>query len=102
MNAKQFNTKKLSLYKKYGAIKTDFSHEVVMNTQFGKMYISAEYSPRISLANIHSKLDGNTHSFKGATGYDINTYNGKFNVYNECPEYILNELDEFLNNLQTL
>lgn len=102
MTVKQFNSKKIALYKKYGAIKTDFTHEVFVNTKFGKMYISAEYVPRIKIANIHSKLDGDTQSFKDVTGYDINTYNGKFNSYNESPEYILNELDEFLNTLNIL
>lgn len=100
MTAKQFNSKKLALYKKYGAIKTDFSYEVFINTNFGKMYISCEYVPRIKLANIHSKLEGDAQSFKDVIGYDINIYNGKFNTYNEFPEYILTELDEFLNNLK--
>jgi len=99
MTAKQFNSKKVALYKKYGAIKTDFSHEVFINTDFGKMYVSAEYTPRIKVAHIHSKLDGDAQGFKDATGYEINTYNGKFNTYSDCSEYILNELDEFLNNL---
>ena len=99
MTTKQFNSKKVALYKKYGVIKTDFSHEVFINTNFGKIYVRAEYIPRIKIASIKSKLDGDAQSFKDVTGYNINTYNGKLNFYNECPEYILNELDEFLNNL---
>ena len=99
MTAKHFDSKKVALYKKYGVTKTDFSHEVFADTNFGKMYVSAQYIPRIKLGSIHSRLDGDAQGFKEATGYDINTYNGKFNTYSECPEYILNELDEFLNYL---
>lgn len=102
MTAKQFNSKKTALYNKHNAIKTDFTHEVFVNTKFGKMYISAEYVPRIKIASIHSKLDGDALSFKDVTGYGINTYNGKFNSYDERPEYILNQLDEYLSNLNTL
>lgn len=99
MTAKQFNSKKLALYKNYGAIKTDFSHEVFINTNFGKMYISCEYVPRIKLANIHSKLDGDTQRFKDVTGYNINTYNGKLNFYFDNPDVALSELEEYLTNL---
>ena len=100
MNAKEFNKYKTALYKKYGAELTDFSHEVKVLTPFGTLYISAEWTPKIKVANIHSRLEGNANEFKEVTGYNINTYNGKCNFYSEDPEYILDTLDEYLNNIK--
>ena len=99
MNAKEFNKYKTALYKKYGAELTDFSHEVKVLTPFGTLYISAEWSPRIKVANIHSRLEGNANEFKEVTGYDINTYNGKCNFYYSSPLDCLDELEEYLSNM---
>ena len=33
-------------------------------------------------------------------GYAINTYNGKCNFYSADPQYILDTLDEYLNNIK--
>jgi hypothetical protein len=102
MNAKEFNKIKTALYKKYGAELTDFSHEVKVLTPFGTLYVSAEWTPRIKVANIHSKLKGDAKQFKEVTGYDITTYNGKCNFYSADPEWILDTLDEYLDNMQYL
>jgi hypothetical protein len=99
MTAKQFNKEKEAIYLKYGAKKND-RYEVTIENSFGTMFISAENSPRIKVASIHSKLDGDTQKFKDVTGYDINTYNGKCNFYSSDPEYILDTLDKYLNNLK--
>ena len=102
MTAKEFNKLKTALYKKYRAELTEFSHEVKVLTPSGTLYIFAEWSPKIKVANIHSRLDGNTQEFKDVTGYDINTYNGKCNFYSSNPEYILDTLEEYLGNMQYL
>ena len=96
MNAKEFNKYKTALYKKYGAELTDLSHEVKVLTPFGTLYISAEWTPRIKVANIHSRLEGNSLQFKEVTGYNINTYNGKCNFYSSNPEWILDTLEDYL------
>ena len=99
MNAKEFNKYKTALYKKYGAELTDFSHEVKVLTPFGTLYISSEWSPRIKVANIHSRLEGNANEFKEVTGYNISTYNGKCNFYYSSPLDCLDELEEYLSNM---
>ena len=99
MNAKEFNKYKTTLYKKYGAELTDFSHEVKVLTPFGVVYISAEWSPKIKVANIHSRLEGNSLQFKEVTGYNINTYNGKCNFYFSSPLDCLDELEKYLFNI---
>ena len=99
MNAKEFNKHKTALYKKYGAVKSETSHEVKVLTPFGTLYISAEWSPQIKVANIHSRLEGNTLEFKEVTGYNINTYNGKCNFYFSSPLDCLDELEEYLSNM---
>lgn len=105
MTQKQFNTKKEKLYNNFGALETQESHEVYIDTKYGRMYISADYTPRIKVASLHSKLNTNDVSlenFKTETGYDINTYNGKCNFYSEDPDWILDTLEEYLDNLKYL
>ena len=99
MNAKEFNKYKTALYKKYGAVKSETSHEVKLLTPFGVLYILAEWTPKIKVANIHSRLEGNANEFKEVTGYDINTYNGKCNFYYSSPLDCLDKLEEYLSNM---
>ena len=99
MNAKEFNKYKTALYKKYEAVKSETSHEVKVLTPFGTLYISAEWTPKIKVANIHSKLEGNVNKFVEVTGYNINTYNGKCNFYYSSPLDCLDELEEYLSNM---
>lgn len=101
MNAKEFNTKKEAIYKKWNASKTDLTHEVFINTKFGKVYISAEYVPRITTANIHSKVIGDISGFKNDFGYHTSA-TGKLNSYSSDPEWILDTLDEYLDNLNEI
>ena len=100
MTAKQFDKQKEIIYSKYGVEKSNRSHEVVLESSFGKLYISSEHSPRIKVASLHSRLEGDAHKFKDVLGYDINTYNGKCNFYSDDLQYILDTLDEYLNNIK--
>lgn len=102
MTAKQFNKEKENLYKRHNAVKTDLSHEVMIETKFGIMYISSEWIPRIKVGNIHSRLEGQMTSFRDVTGYSMNVYNGKLNFYFDNALNTLEELDEYLDNLNTL
>ena len=61
--SKEFNKYKTALYKKYGAVKSETSHEVKVLTHFGVLYISSEWSPQIKVANIHSRLEGDINKF---------------------------------------
>ena len=99
MNAKEFNKYKTALYSKYGAELTDFSHEVKVLTPFGTLYISSEWTPKIKVANIHSRLEGDVNKFVEVTGYNVNTYNGKCNFYYSSPLDCLDELEEYLSNM---
>ena len=96
MNAKEFNKYKTALYKKYGAELTDFSHEVKVLTPFGTLYISAEWTPKIKVANIHSRLEGDINKFIEVTGFELNKYNNKYNFYFNDPSDCLDELDKYL------
>lgn len=96
MDAKEFNKYKTALYKKYGAVKSEVSHEVKVLTPFGVLYISAEWSPCIKVANIHSRLEGEKEKFKTAISSQMNTYNGKCNFYFSNPLDCLDELENYL------
>ena len=96
MNAKEFNKYKTALYKKYGAELKDLSHEVKVLTPFGVLYISAEWSPKIKVANIHSRLEGDKEKFKTEISNQMNTYNGKCNFYFNNPLDCLDELENYL------
>ena len=102
MTAKDFNKKKTDLYKKYGLSKTDKRYEVQIKTPFGILYIKSEYTPRIKIASIYSRLEGNAKEFKEVTGYDIDICNGKCNFYSYNAEYILDTLEEYIDNMQYL
>lgn len=98
MNAKEFDKYKTALYKKYGAVKSEISHEAKINTPFGTLYISAGWKPRIKVASIHSRLEGDKEKFKTEISSQINTYNGKCNFYFNSPLDCLDELEEYLSN----
>ena len=99
MNAKEFNKYKTALYKNYGAVKSETSHEVKVLTPFGTLYIPAEWTPKIKVAKLQRRLEGNANEFKEVTGYNINTYNGKCNFYYSSPLDCLDELEEYLSNM---
>ena len=96
MNAKEFNKYKTALYKKYGAVKSETSHEVKLLTPFGVLYILAEWTPKIKVANIHSRFEGDINKFIEATGFCLNKYNNKYNFYFNNPLDCLDELENYL------
>lgn len=103
MTAKQFDQKIKSICKNYGF--TIENKRVNIKTDFGGLYIHVEYIPKIKVASLHSGImpgdDGQSDKQKAADffGYPYNKYNGKYNRYSEDPEYIINEFDEYLNNI---
>lgn len=104
MNAKQFQAKVKSLYKKHNLIEdktSDKRHE--LQTVFGTFYFYSEWTPRIKVASIHSGLFPATkeqkEQFKELSGYRMNTHNGKCNFYSADYEWILDTLEEYLDNI---
>ena len=96
MNAKEFNKYKTVLYNKYGAVKNEPIYEVKVLTSFGTLYISAEWSPKIKVANIHSRFEGDINKFIEVTGFGLNKYNNKYNFYFNNPLDCLDELEKYL------
>jgi hypothetical protein len=106
MDLKGFNNNKEELYKEFNE-STLLAYEVYVNTKFGEMHIRAEYMPKVQIAAIYSRLvylgsKDILKAFKSETGYNIDLYNGKYNVESKDPEYIINELEEYLSNLNHL
>lgn len=104
MNAKQFQVKVTDLYKKYNLVKDEKrDNRHTLQTVFGTFYFSCEWIPRIKVANIHSGLFPATkeqrQKFKNLSGYDMNVHNGKCNFYSSDCEWILDTLEEYLDNI---
>lgn len=104
MNAKQFQAKVKTLYKKYNLNKDEKrDNRYTLQTVFGTFYFSCEWIPRIKVASIHSGLSPATkeerQKFKDLSGYDMNVHNGKCNFYSSDYDWILDTLDEYLDNI---
>lgn len=104
MNAKQFQAKVTDLYKKHNLNKDEKrENRYTLQTVFGTFYFNCEWIPRIKVANIHSGLFPATKEgrqrFKDLSGYDMDVHNGKCNFYSSDYEWILDTLDEYLDNI---
>lgn len=104
MNAKEYNKVVKDLANKYNLQKELNRAGYIIPTKFGNVRLNSEYMPKIKLAVIHSKLiDGDIKAFKEETGYNsMNNYSGKLNVYFNNPADCLDELQEYIENLQYL
>lgn len=75
----------------------------VGDTPFGKMQVISSPSPRIKLYSIYFRFLEDfdiSFFFRYFSKYEvINKHTKKWNLHNGNVEYILNELDERLNNL---
>ena len=95
MNAKQFNDKIKALYTSYG-VGFDDNLRAEIKTPFGVVYLSAEWSPRIKVANIHSRIIGDIDGIRKETFYGFNPLNGKFNRYYSDPSECIVDFDEYI------
>ncbi len=104
MNAKEYNKAVKNLADKYNLQKELNGTGYIIPTKFGDVRLSSEYVPRLKLANIHSMLlSENIKAFKEETGYnEMNNYSGKLNTYFNDPADCLDELQEYIENLQYL
>ena len=109
MNASEFRKKAEHIFNKYNVKNSrilDSQRAEKINTYFGDLNISVEWSPRIKLASIHSNYKGNCTTDYQQKQIEINTITGynfgqtlKCNFYYDTPEDCLNELEEYLNNM---
>lgn len=105
MNAKQFNQRFKGIISEYEHTKS--GEHYIIETVFGKLRIKPDPTPRIKLYSIFmmftEKEKFNQQKFDDtvATG-DFNTHSLKWNILHTDPEYVLNEIEERLENLNYL
>lgn len=106
MTTKEFNKRVAAICLKYDfKFKPEYDDQIryVGSSPFGQLQIISSPSPRIKFYTVFMKF---LESFDLADFYEhfskneaINPYSKKWNLHNNSPEYVLNELDERLNNL---
>ena len=100
MRKDKFNKQVKNIFQKYGVIDNQ------IDTPFGLMYVRAEKENHHKLYSVFMKFE---NEFDIELFYslfsrheNINRFSKKWNLHNENPEYVLDTLDERLNNLQYL
>ena len=110
MTSKKFNKKAQEICKKFNCkiLKNDLENSYEINTIFGKLYLRYDPSPRIKVYSVFMRFTESKkfdlkkfHSFF-SKHENINTFSFKWNLHNSNPEYILDELEERLDNLHWL
>ena len=100
MTQKEFNGRVKELYAAYGLTPTaDTPNAVNIQTPYGPVRVRAEHNGRLKTSAIYSRIDGDIKGFVKETGYEANLFTGKLNSYSTDPDFILNELEEYINNL---
>ena len=105
MTAKEFEKKTKEIISLYPDVKvSDSSYQYKLDTIMGEWHFSLEYSPRIKVANAHTKFSEgfNLELFNKHIGEKVNRFSYKWNHYSQDPGYILDWIDETLNNFQYL
>jgi len=107
MTAKEFNKELKSIVSKFDGVKKSDRYMYEVDTILGAWSFSAEYSPRIKVAKIHSRFNGPEYSGEVfaelISDYDKpSSISKKWNHYSSDPIYILDFLEETLNNFQYL
>lgn len=99
MTQKEFNRHVQDLYTAYGLIPTaDDPNKVSIQTPYGLVKVRAEHNGRLKISTIYSRFAGDINGFVKETGYEVNMFTGKLNSYSTDPEFILFELEEYINN----
>lgn len=105
MNSKEFNDKVKAIISKYSDVRLIHLYDYELDTIMGTWLFSAEYSPKIKLANIHSRfLNFDLNKFKEFIS-ETDTpspYSCKWNRYSKDPEFIIDLLKETLSNFEYL
>jgi hypothetical protein len=105
MNAKEFNKELREIVGKFDNVKESKQYMYEMQTVLGVWLFSAEHSPRIKVANLHSRFNGPEYSDE-MFGELISEHHlpsrisRKWNHYSSDPIYILDLLEETLSNFE--
>lgn len=103
MTAVRFNRQVSNILSKYDIITDEYGYNQI-NTPFGAMCINVQKTPNVKFYSLHMRFveDFNVSYFYRyfSKNEGINKYSKKWNKYSEDAEYILNELDERLDNLK--
>ena len=98
MTAKEFDKKVSNILSKYGVTNNK------VDTPFGVMNVNVSKQPNVKFYSLHMRFieDFDVSYFYRYFGenQNINKHTKKWNKYSENPEYILDELEERLNNLK--
>jgi hypothetical protein len=107
MNAKEFNKELREIVGKFDNVKESKQYMYEVETVLGVWLFSAEHSPRIKLANLHSRFNGPEYSedkFKQLIDrYKVpNTFSKKWNHYSVDPQFMLDFIYDTLGNFEYL
>lgn len=108
MTSKQFIKDANAIIKNYNCTKLSGENEYNINTVFGNLWFRLDPSPKIKVYSIFMRFTDddkfNIDLFKELiSDYDApSTYSLKWNLHNYDAEYILDQLDERLNNFEYL
>jgi len=106
MTKKEFDKKVNAICKKHNCKKEKNNTSFKFDSFMGEVYVNIEYSPRIKFCSLFMRfLDSskfNLDIFKKVVlnGCDnFNTHSFKLNIHNTDVNFVLNELDERIDNL---
>ena len=103
MTANKFNKEVSNILQKYG-IDIDKYGYALTETPFGIVSIRLSKTPHQKFYALYMRFVEDfdiSYFYKYFSEYEnINKFSKKWNLYNEDAEYILNELEERLNNLK--
>ena len=109
MNKKTFDKKSNEIIKNYDCKKDGYlDNTFSLDTFLGKLEFRFDASPKIKVYSVFMQFQEsekfNIDSFYATfSKYEvINPYSFKWNIHNSDPEYILNEFEERLSNLEHL
>lgn len=106
MTSKHFEKEVKKIVAKFPSVNISSRYDFELKTIMGDWYFSLGYTPRIKVAYLHSRFNLDTFDimlFKKyiSNSYDIST-TCKWNHYSENPEYILDLLEETIDNFEFL
>jgi hypothetical protein len=106
MTSKEFDQKVKEIVLKHPKTQKGKHYQFELPTILGLWSFSVKYTPRIKVAHIHSRFDGEKYSidkFKELISDQATpSYTGKWNSYSSDPEFILDLLEETLDNFEYL
>lgn len=106
MTSKAFNKEFVQICKNYSyEFAPQYENQIrfIGNTPFGKIQVIADPSPKIKLYTVYFRFledfDINFFYRYFSKNENINKFSKKWNLQNTLSDYVLNEVDERLNNL---